>query len=255
MEHRRDRHVDVVPRGSGPARPTAGKRHVRCQRVQHELAVAEVHALRQAGRAGGVEGRGAGVLVEVREVVVRRRARRAAPRTRRRIASAVCGALAVVRQHDDVLHARRCGPGCRSSTGRKSALTSRIIVLGVVDRVEDLLRRQAHVHRVQHGAHHRHGEVALEVAVAVPVHHRDGVAGRDAERWQARRPAARSRCAERAVVVAHQVAVDDLLVGRVAQRRQQQLLDQQRIAIGGRSRLGDLADAASQHVLPLRSLE
>ena len=88
----------------------------------------------QAGRAGGVERRGAGVLVEVGEVVVGRARRQqrlvfadrnsAAPRPRRLSSisdelarpSSACGLIA-------------------SSSGRKSACTS-TVGLGVVDRVE-----------------------------------------------------------------------------------------------------------------------
>ena len=48
------------------------------QRMQHELPVTEIDALRQAGRAGGVESGGAGVFVEIGEVVAGRRHRRCA---------------------------------------------------------------------------------------------------------------------------------------------------------------------------------
>jgi hypothetical protein len=58
------------------------------------------------------------------------------------------------------------------------------VVPGVVDGVEDLLGREAHIDGVQHGAHHRHGEEAFEVAVRVPVHHRHRVARLDPQRGQ-----------------------------------------------------------------------
>src|SRR5690606_41931054 len=52
-------------------------------------------------------------------------------------------------------------------------------VFGVVHGVEDLFRRQADVDGMQHRAEHGNGEHALEIAMAVPVHHRHGVAGLD----------------------------------------------------------------------------
>jgi hypothetical protein len=68
VEHRRDRHVHVfavdVPLAVG-----AAQRGGTTQGVQHQLAVAEIHALRIAGGAGGVEGGGLGVFVEIGEVV------------------------------------------------------------------------------------------------------------------------------------------------------------------------------------------
>ena len=39
--------------------------------------------------------------------------------------------------------------------------------------------RAATYHRLQHRTHHRHGEEAFEIAVAVPIHHRDGIARAD----------------------------------------------------------------------------
>jgi hypothetical protein len=56
------------------------------------------------------------------------------------------------------------------------------IVFGVIDRIENLLRGDAHVNRMQDRAHHRHRKEAFEVAVAVPVHDRNGGPGLDAER-------------------------------------------------------------------------
>ena len=50
------------------------------------------------------------------------------------------------------------------------------VIFGVVDRVEDLLRRQADINCVQCRADHRHGKEAFQIAVAVPVHYRNGIA-------------------------------------------------------------------------------
>ncbi|MNE36551.1 hypothetical protein D3C80_1303640 [compost metagenome] len=105
------------------------------------------------------------------------------------------------------------------------------VVLGMVHGVEDLLRRQAHVHRVQHRAEHRHGEEALQRAVAVPVEQGHGVAGLDAGGAQ-RVGQALDALVEGAVVVAQLVGIDDFLVWLVAHPGQQQALDQQLVVVG-----------------------
>jgi hypothetical protein len=72
MEHRGDGHVDIAlvdAAVAGSAQSRAGR-----QGVQHELAMAEVDAFGKPGGSGGpggVEGRGAGVLVELRKVMMR----------------------------------------------------------------------------------------------------------------------------------------------------------------------------------------
>ena len=41
----------------------------------------------------------------------------------------------------------------------------------MIEGVENLFRGEADIHRLQDGSHHRNGEVALQVAMAVPIHH------------------------------------------------------------------------------------
>ena len=50
-------------------------------------------------------------------------------------------------------------------------------ILGVVNRVENLLRRQAYVDGMQHSADHRYREEAFQVAMTIPIHHRDRITG------------------------------------------------------------------------------
>ena len=50
-------------------------------------------------------------------------------------------------------------------------------ILGMVDRVENLLGRQAYVDGMQHSADHRYREKALQVAMTIPIHHRDRITG------------------------------------------------------------------------------
>ena len=121
----------------------------------------------------------------------------------------------------------------RSKAGKSaSPLLKRVdnVGLGMVQRVENLLRRQAHIYRLQHRAHHRHGEKGFEIAVAVPIHESHGIALPDAELLQAvgQPPQALEKLA---IGEARMIAIDDLLIARRRHRRMQQLLDQQRIGI------------------------
>jgi len=93
---------------------------------------------------------------------------------------------------------------------------------------------------LQHRAHHRHGEIALEIAVAVPVENGDDVAGPYAEFCEpAREPP--DALAEDPVAVPRQVPVDDLLIGRVHHRVVQQMLDEKGILIGRRTDVDEFA--------------
>src|ERR1700722_7995391 len=67
MEHRGDGHVDVSivqPPVSYSRQGGAGR-----QRVQHELPVTEVDALRLPGRSGRVECGGTGAFIQIREIM------------------------------------------------------------------------------------------------------------------------------------------------------------------------------------------
>ena len=101
----------------------------------------------------------------------------------------------------------------------------------VIDRVSDLIVRQAHVDRLQDGTHHGNGEIAFQIAVTVPVHHGDGAAVPRAELAQ---PAGEPRdaLAQRRVGHPHLSAIDDFLVRRLKEWRVEQLLDQQWIGVG-----------------------
>ncbi|MNV29165.1 hypothetical protein D3C71_1203830 [compost metagenome] len=230
VEHRGDRHVDVAAVQAALAGRTAERGHRR-QRVQHQLPVAEEHALGQAGSPGGIEHRGAAVLIEVREAGERRR--RAQPglvlgrETGRQRAGNVL-------QQDPRAHLRQL-PADAVQHGQEVAVDQDHLRAAVVQCVGDLLRCQADVHRHQHRADNRHGEVALQITVAVPVHHRHGIAVPDPQRGQQARQLADARV-QCAVVEANGVGVDDLLIRVHRQRREQQLFDQQRkgLGLGGR---------------------
>jgi hypothetical protein len=123
----------------------------------------------------------------------------------------------LVGQHDDVLDPRQ---------RRRQLLQHRDLVgldedraiVGVVDDVRQVVRRQPDVERVEHALGTRHREVALEVPVPVPGQGRDSLAGRDAqaiERVHQLLAAARERTERGAVQLAAQLSADDLDVAGV----------------------------------------
>ncbi|MCY1455108.1 hypothetical protein D9M71_722200 [compost metagenome] len=104
---------------------------------------------------------------------------------------------------------------------------------------------------MQHGADHRDGEHALQVTVAVPVHHRHGVTGLDPGLGEDVGQA-RHALVEGGVAVADAVAVDDLAGLLVTAAGHQQALYQQGIDVGV---VGGLDDAGLEHGAHLVRLE
>ena len=228
VEHRRDRHVHI---GGGQALRAAGRTHAECRGhgVQHDVAVAVAHALRVARGAGRVEGDGLGVLVEFGEAVFRHGA------VDERFVFARHGEaggrhLAVVRKHDDLANAWQLVADLVDD-GQEVGVHQQHIGVGIVERVENLRGRQTHVHGEQCRAHHRHAEIAFQITVAVPVHHRHSAAGAHAQAFK-RIGQLRDAAVEVAVGVAHLAAVGDLLIAMQAHRVEQQLLDEQRKGVG-----------------------
>ena len=83
----------------------------------------------------------------------------------------------------------------------------------MIDRVADLLRRQADVDRLKHRSHHRDREKGFEKSVAVPVQHSDRVARSNTDLSQrARQPP--NAVPKLAVSQSSEIAVDDLLLRR-----------------------------------------
>ncbi len=178
MKHRRDRHIDAF----GVEAPLLRRKTEGGEfgdRVQRHLAMAEIDAFRPASGAARVERRRLGVFVKIRKIEF-------GGRRGEHVLVVSCDAALVdtkviaVRHHDDCLDLGQSGADGGEEINeilvdkqRRSA--------SVLDRVDDLLVRQTHIHRLQDRAHHRNGEERLEEAVCVPIEHSDRVAGAHAE--------------------------------------------------------------------------
>ena len=189
--------------------------------------MAEIHTFRIAGGAGGVEGGGDGVLVEIGS-----RAR--AGRGQQRLvfadqAGQFRALLHAVGEQDGPLHRGQL-PRHRLVERDELAVHQHEAILGVVHGVEDLLRGEADIDGMQHRPDHRDGEHAFQVAMAVPVHHRHRVAGLHPGLAEYVGQA-RDALVEGGVAVAHLVAVDDFMTLFVTTAGKHQALDQQRILI------------------------
>ncbi|MNB75417.1 hypothetical protein D3C75_220610 [compost metagenome] len=240
MEHRGDRHVDVVA-VQAPLAGRAAECGHRRKRVQHQLPMAEIHPFGQARGAGRIERRGAGVLVEVREADDGRGLAQSGfilgheARWQRANLIGQQNARAQIRQLfvDGFQHRQEFAVGQEYPRA------------AVIERIGNLLRRQADVHHHQHRSDHRHGEIAFQIAVAVPIHHCHGIAALYPQRGQQPGQLSDARL-QGAVVEAHLVAVDDFLLWTHCQRRQQQLLDQQGKGVGLGS--GRVCSGGGRHV-------
>jgi hypothetical protein len=69
VKHWGDRHIDVSDGETAVTCPS--ERLLRRHGMQHELTMAEIHTLGQAGRARGIEGRRPRVLVQLGEIEIR----------------------------------------------------------------------------------------------------------------------------------------------------------------------------------------
>ncbi len=239
VEHGGDGHVHIVPVQAALYRRGA-EAGGRAHGVHHQLPVAEIDPLGQARGASGVEGGGLGVLVEVGEVVIGG----GSGQQLFVLPGEGDGGLHLLRilmvavdqdEGLDALQALRHGLQQR----KELAVHQYHVGPGMVQGIQHLLRRQAHIHRLQHGAHHGHGEEAFQIAVAVPVHHGHRVTGLHPQGRQGVGQAA-DALLQGAVGVADAVPVDDFLVRCMGQGGVQQMLDQQRVGIGGRSGLDEL---------------
>ncbi len=228
VEHRRDGHVDIA--GAHQLRVlSAPHRNRGGQRMQDQLPVGEVGALGITRGAGGVEGGGDRVFIEIGEGIARRGVGEQSLVFAYTIGQHFTLAFAIGQQQRLFDSGQLTGNGLIQRY--EIAVDEDEAILGMVHGVEDLLGRQAHVDGMHHGSNHRNGEHAFQVAVAVPVHHGHGIPGLDPSRGQhVGQP--RDALVEGAVVETQPVAIDDLAATLVTLPREQQALDQQRVLVG-----------------------
>nr|WP_136634036.1 hypothetical protein [Marinobacter sp. DS40M8] len=112
------------------------------------------------------------------------------------------------------------------------------VVFCMVHGVDDLLGRQAYVHRMQHGANHRDGKEAFQVPGRIPVHHSNGIAPFDTRVGEGVGQSV-DTFNQVGIGVLAAVGVDDFLVGRVPGAGKKQLFDQQWVLVSVVCRLQD----------------
>ena len=140
----------------------------RDQRVQEVGAVRVEHALGIAGGAGGVAEAAGGVLVEAAPDAVRAVLPRSGSRSRARRRRPTLGHVALVGHDDDVLDLRHARRGARSGSAGRCRSVKRILILGVVDDVAELVGEQPRVQRVADRADAHDRVPGLDVAAGVP---------------------------------------------------------------------------------------
>ena len=104
------------------------------------------------------------------------------------------------------------------------------IIFGMIDRVEDLVRREAHIDRMQDGTDHWYSKKTFQITMAVPVHNRHGVARFNAKSGERVRKTT-DPFAKGAVVKTQVIAVDNLLFGIINHRISEKVFNQQRVGI------------------------
>ena len=188
---------------------------------QHHVGRAHVQDVRHGGCVGMQDSRPVRIQRPFR---IARRARRVAQRCRRtfvefgpgvvggyriqqvfvaqQIGDAACGRhVRAIRHQHERLH-RRAARRDRLDQRQEGQVEEQQPVLRVVDDVRDLVRMQARIDRVQHGAGTGDGVIQLQVPVAVPGQRADTLPHRDALLAEHTGQPARPRFA-----VAHRVAV------------------------------------------------
>ena len=221
MEHRHHRHEPIVAGEAEHVGDAAG------QCMQHVGAVGIDHALRVAGRAGGVAHAGGGVLVEVApgEIVVRREPLLIGlnfERRRRHVRG--------VGQHDHPLD-RRDAVADLLHDRQEARVDEEQPVLGIVDDPGDLLGEEARIDGVVDGAEAEQAVPDLHVAPMVPGERRGTLAELEPVRIEPLCHPERSR-AQRPIVGAvnrpFDRARDDLALAMMLCRVIDQLVAKQR---------------------------
>ena len=148
--------------------------------VQHRRAVAVQHALRIAGRAGGVAERRGRILVEERPFVIGRRLRQEILVGEQPVKLRL-GKLALVAKRDPAAHKRQAGRE-RLDERRENRVEEHIRVFRVMHDVLDLVGKEPRIDRVQNASRAGHAIIEFQMALAVPGEGRDAVAAARPER-------------------------------------------------------------------------
>ncbi len=226
VKHGGDRHVYVArPEAAGGIVGT--ERHGHAHGVKDELPVRKEDPLGRPGGPRRVEGRRPGVFIQIGKMVS----------ARRRVQHVlVDGVELPFRLHlfvfvndDELLHRLQLVPDLIQDR-EKIRVDDDDIVIRVVHRVKDLIRRKPPVHRVEDRTHHGNGKETFQVAVAVVIEDAHRVALLHSQGGERSGQLVYAGI-EIPVRVPEFVPIDDFLIRRVGERGRQQPLDEQRIRV------------------------
>ena len=242
VKQRCHRHVHIVPM-KPPLHMGLTILDLRRHHMQQDLTMAEIHALGPACRAGRVERRRPCVLVEIGKLEERRACTQQlfVFTLGRQVRDRPLGAIV----QQDVPSNRRQLVAKLLEKRQEIRIDQYGLGARVIQGMNKLFRREARIQGLQHGAHHRNGEVAFMVAMGIPVQDRNNIAWLDAKLCQSRSQLPKA-LAKLPVSLAFDVAIDDLLLRHAKHGHMKQMLDQQRVPIGGWRDVNQIA----RHDLP-----
>ena len=230
MEHRRYGHIYVSGIQCELGFVTAKTGH-KSVSMKDDLTMAVIHPFWHSCCAGGVKGGGHGVFVKIREIIIRTTCGKQGFIFARKI-NGCWRRLLCIRKKDKFLDGLDLIlDGLQH--GKKIGIDQDDIVFCMVDGVCKLFRRQPDVNGVKNRPHHGNGKETFQIPVAVPIHDRNCISGRNSQLFQhigqLRYPAVQGF-----VIIAHLIPIDDFLLGRIRQGHAKYVFDQQGIGIGGR---------------------
>ena len=194
--------------------------------MKDKLAMRIGNGLRLARRAGGVEGGGASPLIEIGKDEITGRPCHHLIIAGDEIEWCIRYLPRVITKQDQT-HLAANKLHHLFKQWQEVGMDENDIILGMVDGKGNLRRRQPDIDRVKDGTKHRHPKKCLEVAVRVPIHHRDNITLPYGLRSQSGAKALQPPF-KIAIAVAGQPVTHDLDIRRDLQRRAKQAFDQQR---------------------------
>ncbi len=175
MEHRGDGHIDII--NAHPSLSCRTRQPNRdAQSMQHNLALTEINPFGISCRSRRIKGCRPNIFAEVRRIETGRRAvQQVFILAVKRNSGCSVPLSTSIAKTDNLLDCR--GFSLEAFEQRSKVIMDQQCGIGrMVNGVENLLRRQPDVDRVQHSADHRDREKTLQVSMSVPIHHRDRVA-------------------------------------------------------------------------------